>query len=79
VFAAAGDPGGHATVAQGEQFLAAYERARGRPWTAGEREVAWAAGAWVTAFNGKKDAVRGGQAAQGLAAEIADRIYRAGA
>jgi Ser/Thr protein kinase RdoA (MazF antagonist) len=79
VFAAAGDPGEHATVAQGEQFLAAYERACGHPWTAGECEVAWAAGAWVTALNAKKDAVRDGQAARGLAAEIADRIYRAGA
>jgi Phosphotransferase enzyme family len=80
VFAAGGDPGDpgqHATVAQGEQFLAAYERARGRPWTADEREVAWASGAWVTAFNAKKDTVRGGPPAQALAAEIADRLRRA--
>jgi len=77
VFAASGDPGEHATVAQGEQFLAGYERARGRPWTGDEREVAWAAGAWVTAFNAKKDTVRGGQPARGLVGEIADRLRRA--
>jgi hypothetical protein len=80
VLAAAGDPGEHATVAQGGQFLAAYERARGRPWTGDEREVAWAAGAWVTAFNAKKNAVgagRGGPPAQRLAAELADRLRRA--
>ena len=74
-----GDPGKHATVAQGEQFLAAYERARGRPWTAGEREMAWAAGAWGTAFNAKKEAALGGRAAPGAAAELADRLRRAGA
>ncbi len=82
VFAAAGGPGEHATVAQSGQFLTAYERARGRPWTADEHEVAWASGAWAVAFNAKKDTVdagRGGRPAQGIAAELADRLRLAGA
>jgi hypothetical protein len=81
-FPATGGPGERATVAQSAQFLAAYERARGHPWTADEHEVAWAAGAWVVAFNAKKNTVgagRGVPPAQGLAAELADRLRRAGA
>ena len=81
-FAATGGPGEHATVAQSAQFLAAYERARSRPWTADEQEVAWASGAWVVAFNAKKDTVdagRGGPLADVLAAELAERLRRAGA
>jgi hypothetical protein len=35
VWPAAGGPGEAATVEQTEAFLAAYERARGRPWTPG--------------------------------------------
>ena len=50
------------TLAQSETFLAAYEAARGRAFTAEERAVAWAAGLWNLAFDAKKDAVRGGGA-----------------
>jgi hypothetical protein len=79
-FAAAGRPGEHATVAQSAQFLAAYERARGHPWTDDEYEAAWASGAWGVAFNAKKDTVepdRGGPPADELAAELAERLCRA--
>ena len=38
-----------ASVADTQRCLAAYEHARERPWTADEREVAWAAGLWVFA------------------------------
>jgi hypothetical protein len=81
VFAATGGPGEHATVAQSAQFLAAYERARGHPWTDDELQVAWATGAWVVAFNAKKDTVdagRGGRPAGEVAAELAERLRRAG-
>jgi hypothetical protein len=79
-FAATGAPGEHATVAQSAQFLAAYEGARGQPWTDDDLQVAWASGAWVVAFNAKKDTVdsgRGGRPSGGLAAELAERLRRA--
>lgn len=48
-----------ASLEETTAFLAAYERARGRPFDADEREAAWAAGLWVRAFNAKKTAVAG--------------------
>ena len=60
VWPAASGPGEAASIAQTEQFLAAYQQARGRPWTLVERHASWAAGLWVRAFNAKKDAVVGG-------------------
>lgn len=78
VWPAAGEPGQAATVNQSDRFLAAYERARREPWSRSEREIAWAAGLWVRAFNAKKDAVSGGPGVDMLAAEVADRTARAG-
>jgi hypothetical protein len=79
VWPAAGGPGEAATVEQTEQFLAAYADARGLPWTEAEREVCWAAGLWVRAFNAKKDAVvGGGPQLDRLAAEVARRAANAG-
>lgn len=42
------------TIAETASFLAAYERARGRPWNADERQVCWAAGVWLHAYHAKK-------------------------
>ena len=39
VWPAVGGPSDAATVEQTEQFLAAYEQARGRPWTAAESQA----------------------------------------
>jgi Ser/Thr protein kinase RdoA (MazF antagonist) len=80
VFLEAG-AGRRVLLADSEAFLAAYEQARGRPWSAREREVAWAAGLWVLAFNAKKETVRrpGGPACAHLAAEARQRLRRAGA
>ncbi|HJZ49871.1 MAG TPA: hypothetical protein VKE41_21990 [Roseiflexaceae bacterium] len=70
-----------ATLDETEAFLDAYAVARGRPWSADERLVCWAAGLWVRAFNAKKAAVRGGreQVVERLKVEAAERLRQAGA
>jgi hypothetical protein len=70
-----------ATIEQSEQFLTAYQAASGREFTATERQVAWAAGAWVLAFNARKEAARmsRGPHQDVLAADGAERLRRAGA
>ena len=79
VWPAAGGPGEAATVEQTEAFLAAYERARGRPWTPAERQAGWAAGLWVRAFNAKKQWLGGGgPQLDRLGGEVAERAARAG-
>jgi hypothetical protein len=79
VWPAAGGPGQAASVAQTEQFLAAYTQARGRGWTRTELQVYWAAGLWVRCFNAKKDAVLGGgPQLDRLAREVAARAHNAG-
>jgi hypothetical protein len=79
VWPAAGGPGEAATVEQSAQFLDAYERARGRPWTVDERQACWAAGLWVRAFNAKKQHLDGGGPhLERLAGEAAERSARAG-
>jgi Ser/Thr protein kinase RdoA (MazF antagonist) len=79
VWPAAGGSGQAATVEQTEQFLDAYEQARGRPWTAAERQACWAAGLWVRAFNAKKQWMDGGgPELERLAGEVAERAARAG-
>ncbi|MFL6296083.1 MAG: hypothetical protein ACJ75M_09710 [Actinomycetes bacterium] len=66
-------------VAQSEQFLTAYEQARGRPWTAPERRACWAAGLWVRAFNAKKERLEGwGRRLDLLAEQVTERSSRAG-
>jgi hypothetical protein len=79
VWPAAGGPAEAATVEQSEQLLTAYEQARGRPWTAPERQACWAAGLWVRAFNAKKGRLEGGgRQLDRLAEEVAGRSSRAG-
>jgi hypothetical protein len=66
-----------ATIAEAEAFFAAY----GRDWSQDEREVAWAAGLWLLAFNAKSEAVRGihDRTAPFLKHELEERLRRAGA
>jgi hypothetical protein len=79
VWPAAGGPGEAATVSQTGQFLTAYEEARGRPWTAAERQACWAAGLWVRAFNAKKERLAGGgPQLDRLADEVGERAAGAG-
>ena len=79
VWPADGTPDQAATVEQTEQFVAAYEQARGRPWTPAERQACWAAGLWVRAFNAKKERLSGGgPQLERLAAEVGERAARAG-
>jgi hypothetical protein len=49
---------GACSVEEGEAFLSAYERARGRAWSRDEREVAWAAGLWLLGFNARKESLQ---------------------
>jgi hypothetical protein len=75
VWPAAGAPGEAATVAQSAEFIASYQRAARRQWTASEVQDAWAAGLWVRLFNAKKDAADGGgPQLDRLADEIGDRL-----
>ena len=75
VWPAAGAPDEAANVAQSAEFIACYQQAAGRQWTAQEVQDAWAAGLWVRLFNAKKDAVDGGgPQLERLADEIGDRL-----
>ena len=66
VWPGTGLPGEVATVAQSDQFLAAYERASRRSWTDGEVRAAWAAGLWTRAFDAKKASLVGADPAAAL-------------
>jgi hypothetical protein len=81
MFTATGAPLTEATTDETAAFLAAYEQARGRPWQTDERQVCWAAGLWVRAFNAKKAMLdREGQAVvDRLAGEAVERLRRADA
>ena len=75
-----GEPTSEASEDQVEDFLLAYEDAGQRPFMREEREVAWAAGLWVRAFNAKKDSLDGdGPSLARLAAEAPRRLERASA
>ena len=55
---------------------------QGQPrWSREEREVCWAAGLWIRAYNAKKDALDGNGRAllERLASEAAERLRLAGA
>jgi Phosphotransferase enzyme family len=80
VFPGRGGPG-MATLEETAAFLQAYEQARGHRWSRADREVCWAAGLWIRAYNAKKDAVdgNGGVLLERLASEAAERLRLAGA
>ena len=48
------------SMAQNDEFLAAYAAERGRAWTELEWQVAHAAGAWVGAYNAAFEHLKGG-------------------
>lgn len=80
VFAVQGCPPGAPTIEQTEVFLDAYADARGLAWCRDDREVCWAAGLWVRAFNAKKASLdpRAAQPVLAFRAEAVERLRRAG-
>jgi hypothetical protein len=80
VFPGLGGPG-TATLEDTAAFLLAYEHARGYRWSREERDVCWAAGLWIRAFNAKKNVLdsNGGTLLERLASEAAERLRLAGA
>ena len=80
VHTATGEPETEATDDQVEEFIGAYEQARQRSFTTEERELAWAAGLWVRAYNAKKDSLDGpGPSLARLEAEAPRRLDLAAA
>jgi hypothetical protein len=79
-FASSGPPT-LAPVESSEAFLATYQDIRGRPFTAQEQQVAWAASLWTAAHNARWEAVRGDTplSCEALRAQAAERLRRAGA
>jgi hypothetical protein len=80
-FPATGTPGEAATLEETGAFIAAYEEVRGAPWDDDQRQVSWAAGLWVSAFNAKKAALQAdsGPVLRHLKTEAVDRLRLAGA
>jgi hypothetical protein len=72
---------GAATVEEVAAFLRAYEQARGQPWSADERQVCWAAGLWINAYNAKQATLEGdgGVLLERLTRDAAERLRLAGA
>ena len=70
-----------ATLAQTEQFLAAYVRARGQGFSDAELQVVYAAGLWVAAYNAAFEQLKGGPGpvTRQLAVQAEERLARAGA
>jgi hypothetical protein len=70
-----------ASVASSAAFLDTYQEERGRRFTAGEREVAWAASLWPAAHNARWEAAFGTRPVAGDAvrAQAAERLRRANA
>jgi hypothetical protein len=65
-----------ASIEQSEEFLDAYQLARGQTFSPRRIEEAWAAGTWIRAFNGKKFLLDGLDSLS--AAEAGERARRAG-
>lgn len=70
-----------APIESSEAFLAAYQAFRGRPFTDGELEVAWAASVWTAAHNARWEALHGDAPVSGEAfgAQAAERLRLAAA
>ena len=70
-----------APIESSEAFLVAYQDIRGRVFTAVEMEIAWAASAWMAAYNAREMALRGYApvGADALLAQGAERLRRANA
>ncbi|GAA4894733.1 phosphotransferase family enzyme [Stackebrandtia albiflava] len=72
------DPDVPATVEDTERFLAAYCRARGRPFSADERERSWAAGVWTRAYDARYQHAIGGPITSLSEPEARERLRRTG-
>ena len=68
-----------ATVEDTERFLVAYQRARGREFSAGELHRAWAAGVWTRAYDAKYQHAAGQPITSLSEAEARERLRYAGA
>lgn len=80
VFCTTGTPGTAPSIDETDAFLRTYERARGRRWSAEEREVCWAAGLWSRAFDARKAAeLNGVEGFETFQREAPGRLRRAGA
>jgi hypothetical protein len=79
-FANAGPPT-LAPLDSSEAFLVAYQDIRGRPFTAEEWEIAWAASLWPAAHNARWEALHGDPPVSGdaLRAQAPERLRRANA
>ncbi|WP_157641088.1 phosphotransferase [Longispora albida] len=67
-----------ATVEDTERFLVAYCQARGREFSADERERSWAAGVWTRAFDAKHQHAVGQPITSLSENEARERLRRAG-
>ena len=71
---------GLADVSQSERFLVAYAQARGQAWKREEWETAWAASAWVAAYQAQLSALESvtGAFAELVRGELPQPLQRAG-
>jgi hypothetical protein len=67
-----------ATVEDTERFLVAYCHARGREFSADERERSWAAGVWTRAYDAKYQHATGQPIVSLSENEARERLRRAG-
>lgn len=69
------------SLAQSAEFLTVYEQSRGRTWSPLEVEVAYAAGAWVAAYNAAFEHLKGGpgHVTDALSEQWVERLRLAGA
>jgi hypothetical protein len=79
-FASAGPPV-LAPIESSAAFLLAYQRLRGRGFTAAELEVAWAASVWMATYNAREEALTWDTTVgrDALRAQAAERLRRASA
>jgi hypothetical protein len=68
-----------ANLGQSEAFIAAYERARGRPWSRDERQACWAAGLWHDSYSISSSTGDVPNEAALLESELDQRLLLAGA
>jgi hypothetical protein len=77
VYPAKGE-GTEATLEESEDFLAAYEEARGSAFSDNDHQVAWAAGLWNRSFDAKKQLSTDGVAKSLTESEAIERRIRSG-
>lgn len=80
MFATASPPTS-APIESSAAFLAAYQELRGRRFTVGEREIAWAASLWPAVHNARWEALHGDRpvACDAVRAQAAEHLRRANA